>query len=226
MVFERDTVVPQAQALIKRGAVAVFNVMRQPGNERARDFSNCGGPCVNIGGHDGHFLENVLEKAAALRIAEKLRATVTLKTESRRDLRADNAVAVIDGRASDDVIVLNAHYDGWFDGAGDNGDGLAVLMALARHFAKPEQRPRRTLAFVASAGHHSPGINGPRGFVDANPALAAKAVMMINIEHVAQRNFSPSRDRRARRLSRSRSPIPARRRSRRVSPTARHLSTA
>ena len=65
MVFERDTVVPQAQALIKRGAVAVFNVMRQPGNERARDFSNCGGPCVNIGGHDGHFLENVLEKAAA-----------------------------------------------------------------------------------------------------------------------------------------------------------------
>ncbi len=62
MVFERDTVVPQAQALIKRGAVAVFNVMRQPGNERARDFSNCGGPCVNIGGHDGHFLENVLKR--------------------------------------------------------------------------------------------------------------------------------------------------------------------
>ncbi len=193
MVFERDTVVPQAQALIKRGAVAVFNVLRQPGNERARDFSNCGGPCVNIGGHDGHFLENVLEKATALRIAEKLRATITLKTESRRDLKAENAIAVISGRDSDEVVVLNAHYDGWFDGAGDNGDGLAVLIALARHFAKPEQRPRRTLVFVASAGHHSPGINGPRGFVDANPALAAKAVMMINIEHVAQRNFSPSR---------------------------------
>jgi Peptidase family M28 len=193
MVFERDTVVPQAQALIKRGAVAVFNVMRQPGNERARDFSNCGGPCVNIGGHDGHFLENVLRNAAASRVAEKLRATVTLKTELRRGLKADNAVAVIPGRESDEVIVLNAHYDGWFDGAGDNGDGLAVLLALARHFAKPEQRPRRTLVFVASAGHHSPGINGPRGFVNANPTLAARAVMMINIEHVAQRNFSPSR---------------------------------
>ena len=58
MVFERDSVVPQAQALMKRGAVAVLNLMRQPGNEKARDFSNCGGPCVNIGGHDGHFLEN------------------------------------------------------------------------------------------------------------------------------------------------------------------------
>ena len=193
MVFERERVVPQAQALIKRGAVAVFNIMRQPGNELARDFSNCGGPCVNIGGHDGHFLENVLERAAAAGVADKLRVTLTLKTETRKGLTADNTVAVIAGRASDDVLVINAHYDGWFEGAGDNGDGMAVLLALARHFAKPENRPQRTLAFVASAGHHSPGINGPRGFVAANPALAAKAILMLNLEHVAQRNFSPSR---------------------------------
>jgi hypothetical protein len=194
MVFERNSVVPRAQALMKRGAVAVFNLMRQPGNEPARDFSNCGGPCVNIGGHDGHFLENVLERAAAARVSDRLRATVTLETETRRGLRADNVVALVKGSASDEVIVLNAHYDAWFDGAGDNGDGLAVLMALARHFAKPENRPRRTLVFVSSAGHHSPGINGPRGFVEANPDLTAKALIMVNLEHVAQRNFSPSRN--------------------------------
>jgi hypothetical protein len=94
---------------------------------------------------------------------------------------------------SDEVIVLNAHADGWFDGAGDNGDGLAVLIALARHFAKPANTPQRTIAFVASAGHHTPGINGPRSFVAANPELATQAVMLINIEHVAQRNFSPAR---------------------------------
>ena len=46
---------------------------------------------------------------------------------------------------------------------------------------------------MASAGHHTPGINGPRSFVAANPALAKNAVMLINIEHVAQRNFSPAR---------------------------------
>jgi hypothetical protein len=194
MVFERDTVVPQAQALMKRGALAVFNLMRQPGNELARDFSSCGGPCVNIGGRDGHFLETVLERAAAGKVADRLRATITLETEVRTGLTADNVVAVIPGSASDEVIVFNAHYDGWFEGAGDNGDGLAVLMALARHFAKPENRPRRTIAFVSSAGHHSPGINGPRGFVTANPALAAKAIVVVNLEHVAQRNFAPSRN--------------------------------
>ena len=193
MVYERGRVVPQAQALFKRGAAAVLNVLRQPGNELARDFSNCGGPCFNVGGHDGHFLEAVFEKAASMRIADKLRATLTLQTDSRSGLQASNAVAVIPGSGSDEVVIVNAHYDGWFEGAGDNADGLAVLMALARHFARPDQRLRRTLALVASAGHHTPGINGPRAFVAANPSLAARAVMMINIEHVAQRNFSPAR---------------------------------
>ena len=68
-----------------------------------------------------------------------------------------------------------------------------VLVALARHFAQPQNKPQRTLVLVASAGHHTPGINGPRSFVAANPALAKNAVMLINIEHVAQRNFSPAR---------------------------------
>ena len=68
-----------------------------------------------------------------------------------------------------------------------------MLVALARHFAKPQNKPQRTLVFVASAGHHTPGINGPRSFVAANPALAKNAVMLVNIEHVAQRNFSPAR---------------------------------
>jgi hypothetical protein len=47
--------------------------------------------------------------------------------------------------------------------------------------------------FIASAGHHTSGINGPRGFIEANPDLAKKAVMVVNIEHVAQRNFSLGR---------------------------------
>ena len=68
-----------------------------------------------------------------------------------------------------------------------------MLVALARHFAKPANKPQRTLVFVASAGHHTPGINGPRSFVAANPDLAKQAVMLVNIEHVAQRNFSPAR---------------------------------
>ncbi len=191
MLFERGAVDSRAEELVKRGAIAVFNLVRLPGNELSRDFSNCGDPCFNVGGRDGLFLESILDRAAVAGMTGRIRARIDLQTQTYRGLKATNGVAII--RGSDDVIVLNAHVDGWFDGAGDNGDGLAVLVALARHFAKPANKPQRTMVFVASAGHHTPGINGPRSFVAANPDLAKKAVMFVNIEHVAQRNFSPAR---------------------------------
>lgn len=191
MVFDRGYASPRAQDLIKRGAVAVLTVLRHPGNEYAKDLGGCGGPCFNIGGRDGFFLERVLDRAATAG-APPVRARLSLTTETKTNLRAENAVAVIPGR-SDEVIVLDAHVDAWFDGAGDNADGLAVMIALARHFARPENRPERTLVFIASAGHHTAGLNGPRGFVAANPDLVKRAVVVVNIEHVAQRNFGPGR---------------------------------
>jgi hypothetical protein len=194
MVFERGDAVERAQALMKRGAVAVINVLRQPGNELAKDFSNCGGPCFNVGGRDGFFLQRVAEEAAHAGAQDKLRVRLSLKAETRSNLQAQNAVAVIPGRSGAEAIVIDAHADAWFDGAGDNGDGLAVMLALVRHFAVPANQPARTLAFVVSAGHHTAGINGPRGFIAANPGLAAKTVLVVNVEHVAQRNFSPSRE--------------------------------
>ena len=190
MLFERGAVDSRAEDLVTRGAIGVFNLVRLPGNELSRDFSDCGNPCFNIGGRDGWFLQQVLDRAS--RVGLEVKARIDLHTQVFRDLRATNGVGVIPGK-SGEAIVLNAHADGWFDGAGDNGDGLAVLIALSRYFARPENRPERTLVFVASAGHHTPGINGPRSSLAANPEVAKNAVMLINIEHVAQRNFSPAR---------------------------------
>jgi hypothetical protein len=193
MLFERGAVASRSAELVKRGAVGVFNLVRLPGNERSWDFRNCGNPCFNIGGRDGYFLENVLDRAAQAGLQDKLRVRIALKSETRSNLKAQNGIAVIPGSQSDEVMVVDAHVDAWFDGAGDNADGFSVMLALARHFAKPENKPRRTMVFVASAGHHSPGINGPSNFLTANPDLARRTVLVLNIEHVAQRNFSVAR---------------------------------
>lgn len=192
MVFERSAVNARTRDLIERGAVAVFNLVRLPGNELSRDFGNCSRVCFNFGGRDGWFIENILDRAAQAGLHDKIRARIALKTQTFTGLRARNGVGVIRGK-SDRTIVIDAHVDAWFDGAGDNADGLAVMLALARHFARTAQQPEHTLVFVISAGHHSPGINGPRSFVRANPELASKADLVINIEHVAQRNFAPAR---------------------------------
>src|SRR6185436_304135 len=162
---ERTRTTERARELAKRGAVAVLNVIEQAGNMHVRDFSNCGVPCFNLGTDDGRFLKEVAERAGAA--ATDLRVSINLETEMRQGLKGHNTIGIVPGRRDDEIVIVNAHADGWFDAAGDNGDGLAVLIALARHFAKAPQ-PERTLLFVASGGHHGGGMNGPGNLVTMN----------------------------------------------------------
>ncbi len=197
LVFERTPAVPRAQAIMERGAVAVITLVDQPGNARVRDFSNCGGPCFNLGGQDSWFLSQVMDAAAEAGEFDRLRMSLRLEATSHTGLEGVNAVAVIPGTGNrtgnQSTVVVNAHADAWFDGAGDNADGLAVLLALGRHFARPENQLQRTLVLVVSAGHHTSGLNGPRAAVRMNPDLFADALLIFNLEHVAQRNISPAR---------------------------------
>jgi hypothetical protein len=188
---ERGRTVERTRELMKRGAVAVLNAIEQPGNMHVRDFGNCGLPCFNLGGADSAFVGAVVERAVAAGAADELRIQLTLQSETLTGLTAHNAVATVPG-LTEEVVVVNAHADGWFDGAGDNGDGLAVLVALARHFARPEHKPQRTLVFVASAGHHGTGLNGPANFVRMNPGIGEQTVLVVNLEHIAQFRMRPA----------------------------------
>lgn len=192
LFLERGPARAKAQELINRGAVAVFNIVDQTGNMRMRDISNCGGPCFNFGGQDGRFLEEVMDAAALAGVSNQLQATLTLQDEERGGMRASNVLGIVPG-ASEENIIINAHVDGWFDGANDNADGLAVLVGLAAHFSKPENRPARTLVFVGSAGHHTPGLSGPDQLVELNPDLIARNVLTVNLEHVAAMQINPAR---------------------------------
>jgi hypothetical protein len=193
-VFIRSPVGPRAQDLLERGAVAVLTILDLPGNMRSRDIGCGGGTCFNIGGRDGLFLERVLEAASQASGSPEIEVSLSLRSEERSGLSGANAVAVLPGTTHpDEYVVLNAHVDAWFDGAGDNGDGLAVLVALARHFARPEMRQERSIVFVASAGHHSRGLSGPGHFVEMNPDIIDGAVLIVNLEHTSQRNIAPAR---------------------------------
>jgi hypothetical protein len=193
-VFVRSPVGPRSQDLLDRGAVAVLTIIDLPGNMRARDIGCGGGTCFNIGGRDGLFIESVMNAAAEAGTLGDLRLQMRLESRRFSGLAAANGVAIIPGTSrSDEFVVLNAHADGWFDGAGDNADGLAVLVALARHFAMPGMRRERSIVFLASAGHHSSGLSGPGHFVAMNPEIVESAVLVVNLEHTAQRHITPAR---------------------------------
>jgi hypothetical protein len=167
-----------------RGAAAVMTVVDQTANMYVRDFGNCGGPCFNVGAEDGRFLEGVLR--ASRPIGAEIQMQLTLDAATRSGLKGHNVIGIVQGRNDAENIIVNAHGDGWFEAAGDNGDGFATVLALARYFAKPEHQPARTLVFVISGGHHSTGLNGPQNLVRMNKALLSKTVMVVNLEHIAQ----------------------------------------
>lgn len=111
-----------------------------------------------------------------------MKATISLETEEKTGLSSANGVAIIPGESAKRIIV-NAHADGYFQGGDDNASGFVALLGLARYFAR-QARPKHTLMFVASAGHHGPG-NGPTALVAAHPELKNDTTLVLNLEHLA-----------------------------------------
>jgi len=172
-----------AAKLASKGALGVVNAIEGPGNAQYIDprFACGKAPCFIVGGQDAWFLQQVIGKAANAGVLDRLKMTLALAADEQSNLRSANGVAILRGQSAKRIIV-NAHADGYFQGGDDNASGLAVLVGLARYFAKQPQ-PKHTLMFVASGGHHGPG-NGPGSLVAAHPDLKDSTLLILNLEHV------------------------------------------
>src|SRR5262249_27344724 len=162
-----------------KGAVGVINAVEGPGNAFYFDARfACGKvPCFMVGGQDGWFLEQVIGRASAAGVLDRLKMKLTLAAEEKSGLTSANAVATIPGQPRNRIVV-NAQGEGFFRGGDDNAGGLAVLAGLARYFAKQPQ-PKHALMFVARGGHHGPG-NGPAALVAAHPELKGNTLVIVN----------------------------------------------
>ena len=84
---------------------------------------------------------------------EKGEITVTLDASSRvmRDVSTDNILGEIQGRRSDRMILLSAHYDSYFSGFQDDNTAVAMMLGIARAFIKMGYQPENTWVFCAMA---------------------------------------------------------------------------
>lgn len=118
---------------------------------------------------------------------------------------ADNVVGMLEGSdpaLKDEIIVIGAHYDhlgmGGEDsgslrpdtlaphnGADDNASGTAGVLELAQFFARPENRPKRTLYFLAFAGEEM-GLLGSSAYVNASTTPISRIVAMINMDMIGR----------------------------------------
>jgi Zn-dependent M28 family amino/carboxypeptidase len=118
---------------------------------------------------------------------------------------AYNVVAMIEGGdplLKDQFVIIGAHYDhlgmGGFGsgsrvpdttavhyGADDNASGVAAMIELAKYFAQPENKPARSLVFVAFDAEEM-GLIGSRYFADNPPIDLAKVTAMINFDMIGR----------------------------------------
>jgi hypothetical protein len=94
-----------------------------------------------------------------------------------------NVIGEIPGK-SDEAVVLSCHHDSPFESPVEDASGIAVVLALAKHFAKSRDLNRR-LVVLLTAGHFY-GSVGTRTFIQRHREdLVKRTAVEISIEHIA-----------------------------------------
>jgi len=87
-------------------------------------------------------------------------------------IRARNVIGVIEGKRTDEIVVVGGHYDhlgkynGYvWNGADDNASGTVAMMTLARACMATGEKPERTIVFAAWTGEEK-GLLGSKYFTE------------------------------------------------------------
>jgi Zn-dependent M28 family amino/carboxypeptidase len=137
-----------------------------------------------------------LKKSADLRgfRARSLEAKLSLAFRSRiTHASSDNILGVLRGSTRpDEVVVYSAHWDHFgrdpalpghqiYNGAIDNGTGVAALLEIAEAFAREQPPPQRSVLFLADTLEEA-SLLGSRYYVSHPAFPLAHTVANINID--------------------------------------------
>ena len=165
-----------------RGAAAIFVTLLIPGNMRFQFYPvGSTAPTFALGLEDGLAAREMIGQSRG-GAAPHVKLRLDVKTVP--GLKTATVWGTLPG-ATDENIFIVAHRDGWFEGANDNGTGVATMIGLAEYFAKiPKEQRRRTINFLGTSGHHDNAAMSGRYLAD-HKELFAKTALLINSEHTA-----------------------------------------
>ncbi len=172
--YHRST---QYRNVARAGALAMIDISGAPDNLRQvgsvrRGFESMGPiPALTLGADDGERLLALVRAGKPMHAIIELHAATTAATGA-------NVVARVPGREPHlGTIVVGAHYDTWFQGATDNGGGVAALLALAELRAAREM-PRYPIVFVAWDGEEV-ALYGGYDWLRKHSILAGEHVLAV-----------------------------------------------
>jgi len=120
------------------------------------------------------------------------KVSINVENEFLKNHEAHNIIAYIKGKTQpDSCIILIAHYDHLglmgkdivFPGANDNASGVGMLITLAQHYSKKENRPDNSIMFIFTDGEES-NLLGSIYYVN-NPLKPLKKIKyLINLDMI------------------------------------------
>ncbi len=113
---------------------------------------------------------------------------INVKNKFIPEYHTRNLIAYIPGQI-DSFLVFSAHYDHlgemgegvYFPGANDNGSGVAMVLALAKHFAKLRKKPKYSIAFMLFSGEEM-GLLGSSYYTEHPLFPLSKIKFLVNLD--------------------------------------------
>ncbi|MBI4277841.1 MAG: M28 family peptidase [Armatimonadetes bacterium] len=143
-------------------------------------------PVVNVSKTDGERMAEILARGP-------MEATVRLNAALLPGATGNNVVGVVRGTTwPDQYVLVGSHLDAWFHGFIDNASGTGVLMAIAKSMVNSDERPRRTVVFVAHDAEEFGAVGTDFDFclgshwliTREHPDWAGKIAAYVNLDQV------------------------------------------
>lgn len=168
-----------------KGAAAIVLIIGIPGNVTNQLWSRGEHvPMFSLGLQDGEAVRQLIEQAPA---GQPPRLRIRLETKMESGLKTASIWAALPG-ATDENILVMAHFDAWFYGALDNASGVATMLGLAEYLAKvPQEQRRRAMTFVGFSAHEMPDSGYPwaQWVIEKRQDLLSRTALIVNCEHTA-----------------------------------------
>jgi hypothetical protein len=166
----------------EKNPAAIFITLMIPGNLRFQFYPvQSPVPTFALGLEDGLAVREMIARSP---VGAGARVRLRLDVKMVPNLKTATIWGALPGTTDENIMIV-AHRDGWFEGANDNGTGVATMLGIAEHFAKvPSSERRRTITFMGTTGHHD-GTAESGAWLSQHPELFAKTALLINCEHTA-----------------------------------------
>ena len=142
---------PVYQAFLK-GAAALIAVQAQGYGEvhdtalNAQDIAGPEyAPAFSMSRADAERLRKAMENGKTHPV------WLNVKSVVQKDQKTCNITGMIPGTRTDQMILLSAHYDSYFDGFQDDNCAVSMILGIARAILKAGYQPFHTLVFCAMA---------------------------------------------------------------------------